>query len=188
MSVLEIKRTKSVEMTVALGGKNYEVSFASGAGDRDPSFLTIEGLESFEEAKRFLGCIAAGFTQDEKPAPPETFDARKASAQEFQQELSKRGLTVAEKPELIAEPVPEEPKAGAPQSAPKNGGLPAKLVQAERLKDVLSYLAETGVKGEEKVIAECERLKDEVPALKRIPNLAERVKRALVMLDYPAGS
>lgn len=164
MSALEIKATRAVELSVLMGGQAYIVNWSGEANGR----LEILGVGTYDEAKRFLAILATGLA----PQAP-------AAA----------ALAKPPEPEKKAEALPPEAKpAPAPAALPSAAQVPEKLAKAEKLRDVLGYLAEQGIRGEAKVVAECEKLKDSVPALRRIPNIAERVKRALVMFEVPADA
>lgn len=60
---------------------------------------------------------------------------------------------------------------------------PIELMQARKLRDVLVYLLKQGITDPNKVLAECERLKSQVPVLQRITNMEERVPRTLGVID-----
>jgi hypothetical protein len=102
------------------------------------------------------------------------------------------------------EPVKAEPEPadeaeipfGKPEAeaSPDNGGGVAETVKAgdaagrldlsaaKRLADVISALQEQGITDAEALIAECERLRPEVPLLARIPDMRDRVERTLATL------
>lgn len=81
-----------------------------------------------------------------------------------------------------------EPAPVAPDAAGGNGGAatakPAAdaLAGAKRLVDVIIALQEQGFTETETIIAECERLRTSIPLLDRIPDMRERVERALSTL------
>lgn len=57
--------------------------------------------------------------------------------------------------------------------------VPAALASAEKLRDVVAYLADHGCSNADELVAACMRYKDRVPALQRVgSNLDERVRRA----------
>ena len=69
-----------------------------------------------------------------------------------------------------------------------NGGLKIDMVVLKnrpKLRSVLSYLIECGCESPESVVAKCLELKDEVPVLKRIADLSERIPRTLEIMGWP---
>lgn len=59
------------------------------------------------------------------------------------------------------------------------GDLAERVAGAKKLIDVVTTLHEAGFQDPDALIAECERIKADVPVLKRIANIADRVKRVL---------
>ena len=103
----------------------------------------------------------------------------------------------APKPE-VKEP-PKETKAPEP-TAPvgnvvnidtkrdKPGEIPHEVLSAKKLKDVLGYYMDRGIKEPSALIAECEKLKPHVPFLQRIDNISDRVTRALEVMGVSASA
>jgi hypothetical protein len=76
----------------------------------------------------------------------------------------------------------DEPEAAASgeDDAPftLDGDLPEDIVKSGRLKTVIVFLQERGFHTKEAVIAACEKIKDRVPLLARLPSVADRVEVA----------
>ncbi len=100
------------------------------------------------------------------------------------------------------EPAKEEPaKEAAPKPAPKKAAkeepapagnapeLPDNIKNTNSMRDLLTYLAEHGVDSADAMVATCTVLKKDVPILSKVPNVDERVRRALdVLALFPAPS
>lgn len=91
-----------------------------------------------------------------------------------------------------AEPVVDaqanaKPEAGVPPDA-DDTGLIAKLSGYRKLGDILAELHERGYTTYEQMLAICEKVQPQVPVLKTIPTLADRVKRARDTMLGDAGT
>lgn len=64
------------------------------------------------------------------------------------------------------------------------GALPTELIQAKRMRDIVVFLQERGHHTEAAIAERCEKIKDQVPVLSRIPDIADRVKRTLEVMGY----
>ena len=65
----------------------------------------------------------------------------------------------------------------------RSDDLIEKLSKFTKLVDVIEVMRESGLKDGDDLIAECERIKGDVPVLKKIPNITDRVKRVLERLS-----
>lgn len=145
-------------------------------------------------------------TKQEKPAPKkekaEAAPKEKAEIPPAVKEL------VEEKPSAPAKPVQAAaPVAPTPAPAPVENKKPDNIVpietkrtpdavvpfgieeltKATKLRDLLAILMDKGITTNAALIAECERVKADVPLLTRIVNISERVTRTLeVMQDKSA--
>lgn len=78
-------------------------------------------------------------------------------------------------------PKPAEPAAAAPATPPPAGDeteLVSKLATYRKLGDILAELHERGYTTFEQTLAICEKVQAQVPVLKTIPSLPDRIKRA----------
>jgi hypothetical protein len=94
---------------------------------------------------------------------------------------SGKGTAAKPNPQPQPDPPPQVPEADdflAPE-----GGVPEELVTAKRLRQVVAYMLDNGIKKEEDIVAECLRIKDQVPAIQRVSNLPERIGRTLAVMD-----
>ncbi len=71
---------------------------------------------------------------------------------------------------------PEPPQAPTPAPDPGPGGVPEVLLEAKRVKEVVAYYLDQGL-DPDGVWAACEPLVQSIPALKRLRDAEERVKR-----------
>lgn len=128
------------------------------------------------------------------PAAKKTAPAQEAAAPKAE---AKPAEKPAEKPKAAAAPVmdldlpddeddhmPGEEDAAADDDKPFSleGALPEELVTAGRLKQIVVFLQERGFHTDDAIIAACEKIKDRVPVLSRLPVVADRVKVALEVL------
>lgn len=74
-----------------------------------------------------------------------------------------------------AEPKSEEPAGDAPE-------LPDNIKNTNSMRDLLTYLSEHGVDSVDAMVAACTVLKKDVPILSKVPNVEDRVRRALDVL------
>jgi len=74
-----------------------------------------------------------------------------------------------------------KPEVAAPVEV-KPDILPAQVVGAEKMRDLLEYLHANGFKTVASIVEECKRIKDKVPLLQRVANLDDRVVRACAVL------
>ena len=94
----------------------------------------------------------------------------------------------------VAVPPPEEDdeadqdgavaEAEAPEEAAEgNGKLPQEIVEATKLRDILTFFIETEeTKDAAELTALCEANKESIPLLGRIANIGERVERTLQVM------
>ncbi len=99
-------------------------------------------------------------------------------------------------PDPQAAPVVVEPAAPAPPPAPPaapaapqdaESRMLSDLQTAHRLKDVINVLETYGVKGADALVAKCEALKKQVPALLRVSDIPGRVRHTLDCLADDKG-
>lgn len=91
----------------------------------------------------------------------------------------------AEKPKKAAKKEPEQAADAGAQPAPE---LPDHIKNTNSMRDLLTYLAEHGVDSADAMVATCTVLKKEVPILSKVPNVEDRVRRALdVLALFPEG-
>ena len=70
----------------------------------------------------------------------------------------------------------------------KGPELPDNIKNTNSMRDLLTYLSEHGVDSADAMVATCQVLKKDVPILSKVPNVDERVRRALEVLAlYPEG-
>lgn len=173
-------------------GKVRQVSFSELDG------LTIGGL-TLEQAKGILGKLATGLeaetlegsVQHTYEAQPKEGDAQQAEQQAAEKPDTSKKEKPKTRPKQRARPKKDSESAPATEPAETNvvslgaakgeggGSVADKLQKAARLMDVVAALRESGLATEEEIIAECERIKPDVACLKRIPNMADRVRRVL---------
>lgn len=96
-----------------------------------------------------------------------------------------------EEPVKEAAPKPAAKKAAKEEPAPAPAGnapeLPENIKNTNSMRDLLTYLAEHGVDSADAMVATCTVLKKDVPILSKVPNVDERVRRALdVLALFPA--
>lgn len=94
-------------------------------------------------------------------------------------------------------PATEPPAAAAPAVAlvvaaaaaepAGEKGLPPEIVGAKQIRDVVRYLRDVaGLKDVEKLVKQCEKLKDRVPLLAKVTNLDNRVRSTVARLEAEA--
>ena len=86
--------------------------------------------------------------------------------------------------ETVTEPDLPGPKTD-PSGPPSIGllGLPPAVRNAKRFAVVVDYFLAQGVKDPAEIVKACEAARDEVPLIQRIPNLADRVRTALIAAE-----
>ncbi len=89
--------------------------------------------------------------------------------------------------EAKPEPKPAEKKAttkAKPEPAAEGNApeLPDNIKNTNSMRDLLTYLSEHGVDSVDAMVAACVVLKKDVPILSKVPNVEERVRRALDVL------
>jgi hypothetical protein len=83
-------------------------------------------------------------------------------------------------------PAPMQPIVGGQADAAPIAGDPVyldSLQRAQKLRDVLIIMINRGIKGLDALLAECTRLKGDIPILKPINDIRGRVERTLVVLE-----
>ena len=88
-------------------------------------------------------------------------------------------------PTAPQEPVvaPPAPPAPAATKVPVPGGYIEALQRCSKLRDVISVMRDLGIEGEAALVAECEAKKADVPTLRAISNIKDRVARTLAIMD-----
>ncbi len=168
--------------------------------------LVIHGV-GLAEAKKAIDLLSTGLqvvTFDEEkhgPAPdpkPETEPVAETTPEPAPTASKRKPKPTGKKkeaakpePELAPDEPPEKSNVVDLETAKKQEGaggddqeeLVAKLSKFTKLIDVVEVLREAGFKEADDIVAQCERAKDQVPVLKKIPNVADRVKRVLERLS-----
>jgi hypothetical protein len=92
---------------------------------------------------------------------------------------------VATVPEPAQQPEPEPlvlTPAKAPTKEERTAGMLADMKAAAKLRDIVLLLQENGVTAIEDMVATCEKVKADIPLLKAIPNLSDRIGRTIQYL------
>jgi hypothetical protein len=80
------------------------------------------------------------------------------------------------------DPVPEASPVGL-----STDGIPDEVLNTKQVREVVGYFFEVrGLKTLDEIVAECERIKDRVPALQRVGDMNSRIKRVLELFTPPA--
>jgi len=87
-------------------------------------------------------------------------------------------------PKPPADPVP----VNAPIAAKGVADIPLAVLNAPKLRDVLVYLSESGLKSADDLVKKCMEFQPHVACLTRIANLEDRVRRALEVMGLETGS
>ena len=158
--------------------------------------IQIEGM-SIKEAQAVMAALTQSVADvdTETTAAPEKRDDLPPELQDdLPGDLGQEGKGPAKDPA----PKKSKPKAAGKKKEPKpaegddnvvdldekrTGTAMEKLAKFTKLVDVIEVLREGGLTDDDALIAECERIKDQVPVLKKIPDLAGRVKRVLERLS-----
>jgi hypothetical protein len=127
-------------------------------------------------------------TADAKPATATKAAPAKQAAKAKDPEPAKEEPKAEAAPE--PKPAKEEPKAvtkaaKAKPEEPTDAGpeLPDNIKNTNSMRDLLTYLADHGVDSADAMVATCTVLKKDVPILSKVPNVDERVRRALDVLN-----
>lgn len=184
---------KAFEAEADVLGKIRTVHF-NGQGN-----LMIAGV-TLVETRQILGMLATGVTVEGfestqqhgyAPAPqsgppqvthPEESATEPQAAAPAKAKGKGRGKA---KPKPEAEPEAAGNGADDPSNVvdlddarpPPEGDLVAQAASRTKLKDVILVLRDAGFDDVDKLVAECLRIKDQVPALAKITNMEDRVKR-----------
>jgi hypothetical protein len=118
--------------------------------------------------------------RETKPAPEPVAEAQAEPAVEATPEPTPE----PEKPKAAAKPAaPAKPKEAPP---PPDGFTPIELSDAiqgtSSMRDLLTYLAENGVKTVDDLVAQCQHYKAQVPILGKVSDVDQRVRRAAEVL------
>lgn len=130
-----------------------------------------------------------------EPAPTPAAEAAPAPAPKAPEQAGdiRSDLGIASDPtatssanELMA--TNQAPSSPEPKAAPSNGNgngngtVPAALLEAKKLRDVVSYWYDSGVTDPDQIVQKCTEMKDHVEVLKRLRNFEPRIRRALDVL------
>lgn len=173
-----------------------EVLGRTAAVEWDGVRLIVEDVD-LDFAKRMLDRLALGTLTVVDPMVGDTLEKPMPPPPDPQVRLG----PVAPVPEapVVATPAPAQ-SAPAPAPAadptPAVSKQPTKLLFAEpsgylkslqqctKLRDVLNIMRDKmGIEGEAALVAECEAKKSDVPTLRAIPNIKERVARTLAIME-----
>lgn len=156
-----------------------------------------------------LGALAGvPVTVTKAQAPAEAPKAAEAPAPEKPKPAAKKAAEApkpAEEPKVeapkVEEPKPEPAKAAkapkadkpAAEKPPTNGVAPLELPDAVKatgsMKELLHWLVEEGkVATADDLVAQCIALKDQVPILGKVPDVDQRVRRAVEVLGLFAST
>jgi hypothetical protein len=198
-----ITKLKSLRAEAEILGQLREVGWSQEAG----AFITSISLDEFYELLEKLktGTLASvrvppsaqtAAPAPAKPpvaaAPPSEATIAKADTKPVEAAKPSVSQEIAPTHATAAESDAAEPAAPAPENGPDvfdeaiaalkaqpEGEVPAALLKAGRMLDVVNYFVEKGIKDEAAIVAECERIKDKVPFLARTGNLPSRIQRTL---------
>lgn len=119
-----------------------------------------------------------------KAVPAETHDALTAAARPAPAEPA---TPAAAEPVKAAEPAPTPAATPAPAAQAAAPTAPPSLLACTSFRQVMTVMIELGHKTPEAITTECEKYRDQVPAIARLSgNLTERVGRALEVLGLEA--
>lgn len=99
-------------------------------------------------------------------------------------------VVLTEPKEVKPEAAPKAAGKAAPKKAEATGGdapagpqLPDEIKNTNSMRDLITYLHDkAGVDSADAMVATCEVLKKEIPMLSKVPNVKDRVERALAVL------
>jgi hypothetical protein len=117
----------------------------------------------------------------EPDAPAQAPATTQAASQDapVQEEAPARPLAGTKQMTIQDESKPETVKAQAPVATPApSGDIAPELSAAVKIREVVEFLLSKGFDTKDKLIAECTRIQQDVPVLKRISNLPARIEQA----------
>jgi hypothetical protein len=90
-------------------------------------------------------------------------------------------------PPVHSDPAPAPaPAPAVPVAAPSTGGVPRELTEAKKIRDVVAYFYDSGIRDPEEIVRRCLEVKDDIQVLARIRNADERVRRAITVMGLDA--
>lgn len=154
--------------------------------------VTIEAADHQEFRTILLGLLGstpAQVTNTNNSAPPATPSPAAAPEPEAKPKAAAKGKPPAPPKEdapaapAVTETKPAPAEKAAPVDVGGQPGLPDHIRGTNSMRDLLTYLVEHGADSADAVVASCVALKKEVPILTKVPNVEDRVRRALEVLD-----
>jgi hypothetical protein len=144
--------------------------------------------------------------EEPKPTPPPTPEAPKEDEKAGKRARKLTPIKDVAEPTAGAQAASEAPPpAGTTPTPPKEAPVPAKAAEtppagngaadipegvkkAKRMLEVVDWLATRGITEEVAIVAECERLRPEIPVLARTPDMKDRVKSTLLAFKELGGA
>ena len=169
-----------------------EVLGRSACVEWDGLRLIVEDVD-LDFAKRMLDRLAIGtltvvdpMVGDtlEKPLPPgeDAAIVQRAKAEVVIAPLAAQAQVVELQPQV--QPPPIADATPVQTLVPQPGGYLEALQGCSKLRDVINIMRDKmGIEGEAALVAECEAKKADVPTLRAISNIKDRVARTLAIMD-----
>ena len=177
---MSITKLKGLIADAEILGTLREVLWAQASGE-----LVIKSM-TLEEAERAINLLSTGALAAVRPLECEPKqDGKWAAPVQMPQAVAPPVEKLAEvsppfEPNKVAAVKPA--LAAVPSSPNGNGSVLATdlsvLTGMTSLGEVVVYLYERGYTTPDALVAECQKIKEDVPLLKRVANLSERIARA----------
>lgn len=179
------KSFESFVAAIQLFDRPVRVSYATKPGGTS-SELTFEGLSHKEVMALITGLTATPPLSVVLPVPaakveivsPPASSPHEASDAHVPADAA-LPADALDFPPKDAPAVPVETVSAPSASAHDSGELPDNVKKAGRMLDIVSWLMERGIKEVPAMVAECERVKPQVPFLSRVADMQKRIERTL---------